>query len=417
MTRTAKYHVQPVGNGNQGYFDKGGDQVDRGYAWAICATAGLIYTITDGVSFSTGVLFPEFMSYYSSPANEAAWISSLMFGAMLLSGPLIGVLISRFGARVVGFVGSLLAAGGMVASFWAPNVYYLMGTLGVLTGLGYGCIMLAALTSVTFWFDAKRGFAFGLAVVISGLGTFVISLLTAFLLDHYGLHGALLILAGVSLQGCILALLLRPAPKHLPEPLSHYPKKHFDPAMFKRVKFDIFLLACLIFATGYFPIFMFVTSWAEQVLQLNAVDAAAFLTIIAVAQLAGRMVCAVLIDRTWVNKSFLLAGALWCGGAAACLSLYCTTYKTAVMFCCVYGFGGGCAMVGLPMLTPLLVTKEQTEVASGFFVFAFGVSALLGLPAAGAVVEYLQGDFRWLMVGSGGLICAGSFVVAAIECH
>ena len=43
----------------------------------------------------------------------------------------------------------------------------------------------------------------------------------------------------------------------------------------------------------------------------------------------------------------------------------------------------GFIFVGLPIVMAELVAPQHVEIASGFFVFAFGVAALLGLPSAG----------------------------------
>lgn len=77
-------------------------------------------------------------------------------------------------------------------------------------GLGFGLMYLPAIVSVTMYFEAKRSFATGIAVCGSGVGTFVFAPLCEWLISSYHWTGALLILAGIGLNGAIFGALFRP---------------------------------------------------------------------------------------------------------------------------------------------------------------------------------------------------------------
>lgn len=78
------------------------------------------------------------------------------------------------------------------------------------SGLGFGLIYLPAIVSVTCWFKKKRSLATGIAVAGSGLGTFIFSPLTDYLVREYGWRGALLLIAGLVLQCTTFGALFRP---------------------------------------------------------------------------------------------------------------------------------------------------------------------------------------------------------------
>ena len=73
-----------------------------------------------------------------------------MAGVYLMSGPLVGGLVNKFGCRPVCIAGSIVACLGLVLSTLAPNVPVLMLTYGVIGGLGLGLIYLPAVVAVGY---------------------------------------------------------------------------------------------------------------------------------------------------------------------------------------------------------------------------------------------------------------------------
>ena len=97
---------------------------------------------------------------------------------MIFSGPIASYFTNRYGCRLVTIGGAVLAATGLAVSAAADSIIVLYFTVGVLTGLGFGLIYLPAIVSVSIYFEKKRGFATGIAVCGSGLGTFLFAPLT-----------------------------------------------------------------------------------------------------------------------------------------------------------------------------------------------------------------------------------------------
>lgn len=106
--------------------------------------------------------------------------------------------------------GSILAGICLVISAFAQNVLTLIFTVGIGTGFGFGLIYLPAIVSVTTYFEKYRSLATGIAVCGSGLGTFIFSPLTEYLIGEYGWRGATLILAGVVFNCIIFGAMFRP---------------------------------------------------------------------------------------------------------------------------------------------------------------------------------------------------------------
>ncbi|RZF35635.1 hypothetical protein LSTR_LSTR013974, partial [Laodelphax striatellus] len=165
--------------------------------------------IADGVTFSFGVIFVEFLHYFGEGKSKTAWIGSLFMAMPLLSGPVASFLTDRYGCRRVSIVGGVLSATGFIISSFSNSMEMLFLTFGIIAGFGLSLCYVAAVVIVAYYFDRKRSFATGLSVCGSGIGTFVFAPVTQFLLGEYGWRGTTLILAGFFLNLCVCGALMR----------------------------------------------------------------------------------------------------------------------------------------------------------------------------------------------------------------
>ncbi|XP_030755202.1 monocarboxylate transporter 12 [Sitophilus oryzae] len=183
---------------------------DGGWGWMVVFGSFMIHVITDGVTYSFGIFYDEFLEYFKEGKSTTSWILSLLVGVTLCSGPISSSLVNRWGCRAVTIAGAILASVCMVISFWAQNVLTLCITIGIGTGFGFGLIYLPAIVSVTMYFEKKRSLATGIAVCGSGLGTFIFAPIISKLLAEYGWRGSILIIAGIVLESIIFGALFRP---------------------------------------------------------------------------------------------------------------------------------------------------------------------------------------------------------------
>lgn len=82
-------------------------------------------------------------------------------------------------------------------------------------GIGYGLIFAPCTTIISFYFEERRSLANGLMVSFSGIGNLIFPYLYRYLIDSYGLHGALLIIGAVLFHACAASLFLRQPPQLL----------------------------------------------------------------------------------------------------------------------------------------------------------------------------------------------------------
>lgn len=185
---------------------------DGGWGWVVVLASFIVNLIADGITFSFGVIFVEFLNYFGQNRGTTAWIGGLFMAMPLLSGPIASFLTDRYGCRKVTIFGAILASIGFIISSKANSMTVMCITFGILAGFGLSLCYVASVVIVAYYFDKRRSFATGLAVCGSGIGTFIFAPLIQALLDEYGWRGTTLILAGLFLNLVVCGALMRDLP-------------------------------------------------------------------------------------------------------------------------------------------------------------------------------------------------------------
>ncbi|XP_015607738.1 monocarboxylate transporter 12 [Cephus cinctus] len=183
---------------------------DGGWGWWVVFASFMIHIVTDGVTYSFGVFYLEFLNYFDEGKGTTAWIASILVGITLCSGPISSSFVNKYGCRPVTIAGAILASFCLFISVWAQSVLMLCFSIGIGTGLGFGLIYLPAIVSVTCYFEKYRSLATGIAVCGSGLGTFIFAPLSEYLIVTYGWRGAMMIISAIVLNCAIFGALFRP---------------------------------------------------------------------------------------------------------------------------------------------------------------------------------------------------------------
>lgn len=183
---------------------------DGGWGWMVVLASFSIHIVTDGMTYSFGIFYDEFLDYFKEGKGYTAWIASILVGVTLCSGPVSSSLVNRYGCRAVTIAGSILASICLALSVFAKSVTVLFLTIGLGTGLGLGLIYLPAIVSVTMYFERLRSLATGIAVCGSGLGTFIFAPLTEVLIKRLGWQGALLVISVIVLGCIVFGAMFRP---------------------------------------------------------------------------------------------------------------------------------------------------------------------------------------------------------------
>lgn len=206
---------------------------DGGYGWFVVFSAFMCNLIVDGIAYTFGLFFEQFLLHFMTSRGKVALVGSLLNGCYLtvgmyrfrvykkilipsyfVPGPIVSSLVNRYGCQVVVILGAVIGCLGFLLSTIAPNIETLMITYGVVGGVGFGMIYLPTIVSVGYYFSTKRAFATGVAVCGSGMGAFLFAPFCQFLLSVTTWQNTLVILGLLILSCGVFGWLMRPIDVH-----------------------------------------------------------------------------------------------------------------------------------------------------------------------------------------------------------
>lgn len=194
---------------------------DGGYGWVVLAASFLVSFILDGVMYSFGIILDGIKANLKAPDAEANLLSSLNTGFLFCSGPIVAGLANNFGCRAVVMGGAVVTSIMYIITAFAPNIYVMMATYGVIGGVSTGCTYIASLIIIAEYFDKKRGIATGITMAGSGVGSFVFAPLVGYIIETNDWKFTMSICACIIFQTCVCGAFLRPLEK---SPSSSKPK-------------------------------------------------------------------------------------------------------------------------------------------------------------------------------------------------
>lgn len=142
------------------------------YGWVVVAVAFVTMGIGVNIRTAFSLLFPPILAEFGWDRGQTAAAFSIGFITATIYSPMIGMLMDRFGPRIVIPCGAVLMSVGMVLATFISQPWHLYLTMGVL--VGGGTIFLSYMGHSLFlpyWFVRKRGLALGIAFSGVGVGS------------------------------------------------------------------------------------------------------------------------------------------------------------------------------------------------------------------------------------------------------
>jgi predicted MFS family arabinose efflux permease len=358
--------------------------------WTIVAASIVIVGFGVGALFSLAVFLKPMQDSMAWSRAAISAVALWMWVTYGIGSLMWGVLADRWGARRVVLAGGFLLGLGLVASSQISSLWQLYATFGGVVGVAAGAFYAPLTTTATRWFSTNRGLAVAIVSAGTGLGTFVVSPLTRWLISSYDWRLAMLILGDLVWLVIIpLGLLIKDAPREAggaadPNvPLAE---------VWRSPQFWLIALThftCCIAHSG--PIFHMVTHAIDQ--GVPSMAAATVLGVSGLASLIGRVISGVAADR-WGSKPTLIA---MLGLQAPAIFLYLFTSSAAGFYALALLFGASYGGV-MPMYA--LLTREYfgaramgTAYGAIFMLQAIGMG--LGAYGGGWFHDHL-GTYAWL---------------------
>jgi MFS family permease len=301
-------------------------------------------------------------------------------------------------------MGGGLILTGFIGQMWEGYLTY-----GAGVGIGAACAYMPTLSILGGWFKRHRNVAFGTAAAGSGCGMLILPPLSAVLIDGCGWRYAIIII-GITCAGLLTlaATLVRPPPVSAEEPVR--------PVGGVVCSFEFLMLyaSWVLATTALFVPFVFLPAYAS-VQGASGFAGSMLLSLLGGVSILGRLGIGALSKR--MGTLILFKSSVLLMAMSYLLWLTAPSYPWLVAFAVVLGLGYGFRISLMPTVLIELFGVQHLGAVLGIFFTASGISAVLGPPLAGLIVD-MTGDYQWsilfaLLAGIAGFALAASVRIPA----
>lgn len=360
------------------------DRIDSTRAWFVVAGTFFSAGVTLGIAYSFGAFFTDMATEFDSTRGATAVIFGIttfsFFWLSLITGPAA----DRWGPRPVLLVGAVALCVGLVATSRVNSLAAGYVTYGAGVGVAAACGYIPMIAMVGGWFERSRATAIGIAAAGIGVGTLLMSPLSARLVGAYGWRDTYVILgvAGAVVLVLCAAMIDRP-PTFTGAPPVRF-KAAANSAVFRRL-----WVSGLCSGLALFVPFVFVGQYAKE-RGVGSVAAAVLVGALGGASVLARVGFGSAVTRFGSDRlyrwCFLILSAsfgLWfvAGGS----------YLVLLAFVVALGMGYG----GFVALSTIVLAERMGTVGLGSILGAFytsqGLGGLIGPPTAGWIIDRSNG--------------------------
>ena len=191
--------------------------IPEGYRWVIVAAGAFMGCVAIGSIFSLPVFLQPMSAATGWSRTAISLAMTFDFVTMGVAGFGWGMLMDRFGPRIVLLAGSSILGLGLVLASRAATVEQFQLLYGVLVGAGGGAIFAPLMATVTGWFDRHRSLAVSLVSAGMGVAPMTVAPIAAVLVSKYDWRFSQLLI-GLAVWVLLLpaAFLVRRAPGLVP---------------------------------------------------------------------------------------------------------------------------------------------------------------------------------------------------------
>jgi MFS family permease len=381
------------------------------YAWVVVAVTLVTLMAAQAVRAAPGVIIVPLEQEFGwdrAAISAAVGVSLLAFG---LGGPLGGMLLERFGPRVLLIAGILLIAAGLIALVNIRELWQLFVVWGIVIGLGTGAAgQVASAAIAQRWFRKYRGLVVGFFSGSTSAGQLVFVPAMAALTVAAGWRSAILLLLGAAALVIVpLAIFMRDRPSDVGaravgegEVLTAAEKaddRRRTPLREAVRRREFWLLAGSFFVCGYTSNGLIGTHLIPHAVEhgFTEVAAASAYALLGALNIVGTLASGWLTDR-YDNRKLLAA---YYGFRAMSLLALPLIYdlRGLVLFAVVYGLDWIATVPPTVNLTATIFGRASVGTLYGWIWFAHMVGAALAA-YAGGFFRVLLGDYHLMFVSA-----------------
>ncbi len=185
------------------------------YGWVIVVAAFCLIFLDGLLLYTFGVFKPHLSEKINLSETVVSSIFSLRCIALAISMPVAGKLAEKYDPRWLIVFSGAIASSGVFLAGHADSIIELYLSYGILVGLGDGAFYTLPVAIISRWFKENRALAIGIATTGVPVSGFVLSPLSAWLIDNYHLQNAFFIIAAMIFVISLSGLLLRKDPSEM----------------------------------------------------------------------------------------------------------------------------------------------------------------------------------------------------------
>ncbi len=341
--------------------------------------------------------------------------TSLAFSISLFMIPLAMIIGGKIqpvrGPKFLMFTGGIIFSTGIIAAGFTTSLASLYSTYGLLGGFGIGFIYGTGISNAVKWFPDKRGLAAGLVAAGFALGAVINAPIANGLVQDYGVLTTFKILGAAYLViTCLAAQYVKAPPTgYVPEgwqpPDSSIAGSANDKdwrGMLGSPMFYVLWMMYTIACVSGLMIIGHAASIGQEVIRLDAKTAAFAVSLMALANTAGRVIWGWVSDKMgpyptlavmFILSALMMSTLKYAGSFAPFVAVI------SIIAAC---FGGFFAI--FPSITADLFGAKNLSMNYGILFTSYGVAAFIGPRLAARVKEINSGDY------------STAFLAAAIMC-
>ncbi|KAF9872747.1 hypothetical protein CkaCkLH20_09610 [Colletotrichum karsti] len=343
------------------------------------------------------------------PESTIGWIFSTYGFFLYFCGAQVGPVFDAHDVRFLVVPGCVGIVAAVMLMSLCSEFYQFFLTFGVLGGVSASLLFNPSIAAIGHWFSERRALATGIACTAGGVGGVVFPLIILYLAPRIGFPWALRTVGFMCIAASVLACVL--LKKRLPH--NKRAGAAIDIRALKDPKFALTTLAVFLVEFAVFIPYTYICSYAihegiglQKSLLLSA--------LLNAGAIPGRAFPGYVADRfgpfnvmcvtSFVCATFIFALWMTAQGVEA------PTTAFAVLF----GFWSGAAISLTPVCIGRVCKTEDYGKRSGTAFCIASIAALVGIPFAGAILQWCDGEYYGVIIFAGGLYVLSllAFVVA-----
>ena len=394
------------------------------YGWVVTIAGFIIGLISFGIRYSFGVFFKSIESEFDLTRAATSGIFST---CMVLAGVfsiLGGWALDKYGPRIVTFLMGLFTGLSLLLTSQASTLWQLFMSYSLLLALGTGAIFTAVNSTVSRWFDKRRGFALGVASSGGGAGVVVMAPFATYLISNFDWRTALIVLGLIAwLIVVSMSMLLRKDPGDIgllpdgvkPEAAKIKLQNNENSAqlsgfsLLEASRTSNFWFLGLTWLLSSLSVHLILTHAVPHAIDLgiSPISAAVILSLAGGAAILGRVIVGRVSDNIGRKAPTITCALLQ--AVALIWLIWIRDLGMFYLFAVVFGFSWGGLGIQITALIGDIFGMRSIGVIMGALVFGWTIGAAIG-PAVGGVVFDVSGSyFMAFVIGAVSMLIAALF--------